>query len=250
MFRGIVKFHARIVEVDKEVTFPMIEFSPNEPGVGKVEIEGTKGNEILTAVHLTGVDSPTEGMAIATKVHMAALDLISFRYDIALENGRVIESQFSPIDPPPPGEYRITPATGYHFIDGQDVKFKRSLSSERLKTELEQPTPPGARNFGLFRSALLSTSPVEKFMHLYNILLMFFDDKQTGVDEFILGENRSVPLTPHPHIKNRLETVYTRLRNEFGHQRRGVNLDDTKAEMKKRLGELIGLTKRAIELFS
>ena len=79
----------------------MIEFSPNEPGVGKVEIEGTKGNEILTAVHLTGVDSPTEGMAIATKVHMAALDLISFRYNIALENGRVIESQFSPIDPPP-----------------------------------------------------------------------------------------------------------------------------------------------------
>ena len=59
MLRGIVKFQARIVEVDKEVTFPMIEFSPNEPGVGKVEIEGTKENEKLPEVHLTGVYSTT-----------------------------------------------------------------------------------------------------------------------------------------------------------------------------------------------
>ncbi len=45
-----------------------------------------------------------------------------------------------------------------------------------------------------------------------------------------------------------METVYTRLRNELAHQRAGVNLDNTKAEMSNRLSRLIALTKRAIEL--
>lgn len=249
MLRGIVKFRSRVLDVDREVTFSAMEFNPNEPGVGKVEMEGPNGNEILTAVHLTGVDSSTEGMAIATKVHMAALDRISFRYDIGLENGRVIESGFSPVDSTPHGEHRITPGTGYFFMDGQDVKFKRGLSSEHLKTELEQPAPPGERNFRLFRSALQSTSPVEEFLHLYNILMMLFNDDQRRVDNFICSKNPGVPLTPDPRKnKNRLETVFTRLRNELGHNRQDGKLDDTKAEMKKRLGELTALTKLAIEL--
>jgi len=45
-----------------------------------------------------------------------------------------------------------------------------------------------------------------------------------------------------------METVYTRLRNELAHKRAGVNIDNTKAEMANRLGGLIALTKRAIEL--
>jgi hypothetical protein len=251
MLTGTVKFRARIVDVDKEVTFPVVEFNPNEPGVGKVEIKGPNGTEILTAVHLAGVDSPTEGIAVATKVHMVALDRISFRYDIALENGRVIESGFSPVDDlASPGEHRITPGTGHYFIDGQDVKFKRGLSSERLKTELEQPAPPGEHNFRLFRSARQSTGAVEEFMHLYNILLMFFDDDQRRaqrrLDDFIRTQCPGVPQTPHPFYDGVNETVYTRLRNELGHHRKD-SLDETKAEMAKRLGELIALTKQAIE---
>jgi hypothetical protein len=193
-------------------------------------------------------------MAIATKVHMAALDRISFHYDIALEDGRVIESGFSPIDPPPTGEYRISPGTGYYFIEGHDAKFTRGLSSVRLKTELEQSTPPGERNFGLFRSARQSTGPVEEFMHLYNLMLMFFDDSRPGaqarLDKFIRREEPGVTSTPDPRRPRVHETVYTRLRNEFAHKRPDVNLDDTKAAMKRNLCGLITLTKRAIELHS
>jgi hypothetical protein len=253
MFRGMVKFRARIVHADKGITFPVVEFSPNEPGVSKVEIEGPNGNEILTAVHLTGVHDRTEGIAVATKVHLAAMDRISFRYDIALESVGTIESEFSPLEPPPSGEHRLTPATCYFSFQGHDVKFKRGLSGERLKKELEEPTLPGERYFGLFRAARQSTSPVEEFMHLYNILLMLFGDNQTDVDKFILQQNPNVRMTPHPdqqRFKNRVETVHTRLRNEFGHPRQGVNLEDTKAEIKRQLGEMIALTKRAIESHS
>ena len=87
-------------------------------------------------------------------------------------------------------------------------------------------------------------------MHLYNILLMFFDDErpraQKRLDTYIREQNSDVLMTPNPRT-NRSETVYTRLRNEFGHHRQGVNLDDTKAEMETRLGEWIGLSKQVIQ---
>jgi hypothetical protein len=254
MLRGIVKFRARIVDVDKEVTFPLVEFNPNEPGIEKVGIEGPNGKEILTAVHLNGVDSPTYGIAIATKVHIAALDRISFFQSIPIENGHVTEQDFSPIDPPPPGEFHINAGPGHLSLVGKDATFRLGLSAAHLKTELEQVSPPGERNFRLFRSARQSTSPVEEFMHLYNLLLMFFDDDRPGaqgrLDEFIRREEPGVASTPHPRRPNVDETLYTRLRNELGHNRKGVNLDTTKAEMRKNLGGLIALSKRAIELHS
>jgi len=45
-----------------------------------------------------------------------------------------------------------------------------------------------------------------------------------------------------------METVYTRLRNEFAHKRAGVDLQKTKAGMADKLGGLRTLAKRAIEL--
>lgn len=89
-------------------------------------------------------------------------------------------------------------------------------------------------------------------MHLYNILLMFFDDHQPKVDEFIIRERPQVVLTPDPRKRKKIqfETVYARLRNELAHKRVNVDVVNTKTEMKNHLGELIALTKRAIELHS
>jgi len=253
MLRGIVKFRARIVHPDKGITFPVVEFNPNEAGVGNAEIEGPNGTEILTTVHLTAVDNHDQGIGVATKVHVAALDRICFFHNVAIENGDVTESDFSPIDPQPPGQYGLGAAGGRYDYIGYPIAFPRGLSGSLLKTQLEQTAPAGERNFGLFRSARQSTSPVEEFMHLYNLMLMFFDDSRPGaqerLDEFIRTGKPRVPSTPRPRLPVH-ETVYTRLRNEFAHQRPGVNLDDTKAAMKNNLGDLIELIKRAIELHS
>ena len=255
MLQGIVKFRARIVEAGKRLTVPLFDFNPNQPGVEKVEIEGPGGNEILTAVYLTSVTTEEAGISIATKVHMAAIDRISFYQDSAIENGHITETQFSSTDPPPAGQYRITPGTSYlnSWADAPTVALGLS-DTAALKADLEQAAPPGERNFPLFRSALQSTSPVEKFMHLYNLLLMFFDDEQRGaqgrLDEFIRREEPGVALTPHPFWPKVDETLYTRLRNELAHNRKGVNLNDTKVKMEQYLSGLVSLTKRAIELHS
>jgi hypothetical protein len=255
MLRGIVKFRARIVDINRGVMFPLCEFNPHEPGVDKVEIEGPNGNEILTAIHLAAVATSDDGIAIATEVHAAALDRISFLNGIAIDNGDITDRQFSPINPTA-GSILAEPR--HMSFTGHKARFVFGYSAANLKTELERAAPPGKHGFTLFRSALLSTSPVEEFMHLYNILLMLFDDEQAGVDDFIIEQNPGVAKKERPPINRRRrrqrslkeETVYTRLRNELGHKRTDVNLDTTKAEMKSCIQELRMLVKRAIELHS
>lgn len=245
MFNGTVKFRARIK--GNGLTFPLFEFNPNEPGVDKVEVEGLNGDEILSTVHLASVATHEDGTAIATKVNTAALNRISFFHRIAIENGQSTDAQFSPLDPQP--GVHLVAAPGKLVITGYPTMLVVGIPAARLKTELEQASPPGERNFGLFRSARQSMSPVEEFMHVYHILLMLCSDRQADVDAFIVGEDPAVPRTPDPRMGPMvMETVYTRLRNELAHPRVGVNLDNTKTEMADRLGGLIALTKRAIEL--
>jgi hypothetical protein len=247
MFKGAVNFRARIK--GSGLTFPLVAFYPKEPGVDKVEIEGPKGDEIHTTVHLASVASHDDGRALATKVNTAALNRICFNNNIAIENARNAGDQFSPLNPQSGGHMFVSlPPLTIHT----ELSATLAISADKLKTELEQASPHGEDNYGLFRSARQSVSPVEEFMHLYNILLMIYNDKQADVDSFIISEDPTVPQTKAPPKKpgalGKMETVYTRLRNELAHKRTGVNLENTKSEMSQRLGGLIRLTKRAIEV--
>jgi hypothetical protein len=244
MFKGAVKFMAIIK--GNGLTFPLVEYNPNQPGVDKVEIEAPNGDAIYTTVHLAFVASHDEGRALATRTNMVALNRISFYHSLAIENSRIIGDQFSLLNPPPG---ILDAATGDYAVLSDQARLVIGITAAQLKMELEQPTSPAENNFGLFRSARQSISPVEEFMHLYHILLMIYNDKQADVDSFIVSEDPAVPQTQAP-LKSHgvMETVYTRLRNELAHKRHGVNLEKTKSEMANWLGGLIGLTKRAIEL--
>ncbi len=246
MLKGTVTFRARIK--GNGLTVPVCEFNPHEPGIDKVQVEGPNGDEILTIVRLASVGTAEDGKAIATKVNTSVIDRIAFFHGIAIEDARIVDAQFSRLDPEP-GVLEAAP--GDFLFIGDAVKMVIGIPAASLKTELERASPPGERNFALFRSARQSTSPVEEFMHLYHILLMLLQDDQSSVDAFICCEELGVPQTPDPRPHKRsMETVYTRLRNEFAHKRAGVNLNDTKAEMANRLGGLVTLTARAIELHS
>ena len=236
MFKGTVTFQTRIKS--DGVRFPLVAFNPNLPRVDKVEIEASNGYEIHATVHLTSVASPQEARELAAKVHMAALDRIAFNHSIGLEPPRRTSEQYWP---PTEVDAYADASTRFGLVLGVDAA--------QVKAELEQISPPGEQHYGLFRSARQSLSPVEEFMHLYHILLMIYNDKQRDVDAFIISEDPAVPQTQSPHDKHGgMETVDTRLRNELAHKRAGVNLDNTKSEMVNRLGGLITLTKRAIEL--
>lgn len=246
MFKGTVTFRARIK--GNGLTFPLFDFDPNEPGVDRVEVEGRNGDEILSSIHLASVATQKDGEAIATKVNTAALNRISFFHGLDIESSEITGFQLSRADPQPGV---LVVSTGNLVITGYASRLVVGIPAASVKAELEQASPPGEEYFGLFRSARQSTSPVEEFMHLYHILLMLSNDSQRDVDAFILAEDPAVPQTQHPRKEpGVMETVYTRLRNELAHKRIGVNLHNTKAEMANRLGELIAITKRAIELHS
>jgi len=245
MYVGTVTFRAVITS--NGLKFPSCEFNPNQASVEKVVIESQSGFEILSTVHLSGVATERVGRAIANKVLTAVLDRIAFRYSLAIEDSQIVSSWFRPVNPPPGAQ--VQPHSGELAIIGQQADLVFGIPAADLKTELERTTLSGEPFFSSYRLALQSRSPVEKFMHLYSLLLRFFEDEQAKVDDFIRSQDSAVPQSPDPRPghSNR-ETVYTRLRNEFAHRRSNVNMQDTKADMEQHVGGLIGLVKQAIAL--
>lgn len=245
MYNGTVTFRAVITS--NGLKFPSCEFNPNQASVEKVAIESQSGFEILSTVHLSGVATERVGRALANKVLTAVLDRIAFRYSLAIEDSQIVSSWFAPVDPLPGAEVQLH--TGELAIIGQQADLIVGIPAADLKAELERTTRSGEPLFTSYRLALQSRSPVEKFMHLYSLLLRFFEDEQAKVDEFIRSQDSAVPQSPDPRPgRSNRETVYTRLRNEFAHRRSDVNMQETKAQMEQHLGELIGLVKQAIAL--
>ena len=245
MYVGTVTFRAVITS--NGLKFPSCEFNPNQASVEKVVIESQSGFEILSTVHLSGVVTERDGRAIANKVLTAVLDRIAFRYSLAIEDSQIVSSWFDPVNPPPGAEVQLH--TGGLAIIGQQADLIVGIPAANLKTELERTTLSGEPFFSSYRLALQSRSPVEKFMHLYSLLLRFFEDEQAKVDDFIRSQDSAVPQSPDPRPghSNR-ETVYTRLRNEFAHRRSDGNMQDPKVDMEQHVGGLIGLVKQAIAL--
>jgi hypothetical protein len=246
MFNGKVEFVAEIK--GNGIKFSSFDFNANEPGVDRVHIEAAE-QKINSTVHLASVATREQGVALAEKVNTAALNRLAFLHDLAIEKARSNPPQFSPVDSSSVTDLDLG-ATMSFTAAATIVRAIPSNALHILKSELEQGALPGERNFGLLRSARQSESPVEEFMQLYQILLMLHNDEQPKVDAFIKREEPDVPQTSQPPIRGKKrtnkETIYTRLRNEFAHERSGVDLESTKAEMANHLGGLIPLVKRAI----
>jgi hypothetical protein len=245
MFTGTVTFRAPIK--GNGLTFPLREFNPGEAGVDKVEIEGRNGDEILCTVHLASVATREAGIDLAKKVNTAILNRISFLYDIAIENDKITGTQLIPLNPP--SGAHLHPDTGDYVMVGEAARLVLGVPAESLKTELEQPSLPGEDYYGLLRSARQSMSPVEEFVHVYNLLMMLCsnNDRFADVEAFIFSKEPTVQHTPSSRYASDRETVYTRLRNEMNHTRTLGDLDRTKAEIVQHLPGLIALTKQAIE---
>jgi hypothetical protein len=157
------------VDQGQWLQFVAFDFNPNEPGVDKVTLEGPNGDHVLSTVHFTAIATQDDGKEVAAKVTAAALDRLTYHHGIAIEDARITGHQFSPLVQSA-GAQVIT--MGTHLSISGTAAVALSVPPATLKQELEQVSPLGERNFSLFRSALLSPSPVEAFMHLYNLLPM------------------------------------------------------------------------------
>jgi hypothetical protein len=104
--------------------------------------------------------------------------------------------------------------------------------------------------YSAYRFALNQDDAVTRFMFLYNILLSLNGDKQKRVEGFIRSEmpgvQQSLSGNPELQAKDVQETIYTRLRNEVSHVRKGTTPDKTKREIHDNVEPFRVLVERAI----
>ena len=87
MLKGTVNYEATIK--GNGISFPPLEFNPNEPGVDKVEIECPNGDAIRLRVHFTAVASDEKAKGLAAKVGVAAVNRIAFHHKVVIVNDRI-----------------------------------------------------------------------------------------------------------------------------------------------------------------
>jgi hypothetical protein len=137
------------------------------------------------------------------------------------------------------------------FINTLDSRFTALIKSDSKRFFLY-------KQFGF---AMRIDDPVARYMLLYSILLQTKNDWQAEVEDFIRLQEPSVeeskpPERPRASKKsqkkdkeNEQETIYTRLRNETGHVRKGATFEETCRQMESKVQGLERLTRLAIEEF-
>jgi len=129
---------------------------------------------------------------------------------------------------------------------------------ENLTETLSQVNLPGESYYVLFRHALNATDPASKFLAMYQILAAKHEDNQDKIDKFLKQQGVEETKTrPKGQLGLRKETTFTRLRNEYmhdrrreyekrNHERRHVTTAQIRAEMKANLDSLISIVRTAI----
>jgi hypothetical protein len=245
MFAGTVTLKARIAGLQ----FDRLEISPATPGVIKAVLSARNGT-LKVEVEISGVATEKDGERLAAQATEQVCDRMAHAGCWAIWPPLIRASLFRLLAPPAFGVRDIGVRDDLRFTGGASaVVTPGPAELAALKGELELPARLGEQHFGMFRAALASGDRVVQFMQLYQLLLMLCDDDQEQVDAFIRSEEPSVPQTQHSRKKQGiLETIYSRLRNEFAHRRFGIDRNETNRQMASYAPALARLTKRAIEV--
>jgi len=87
----------------------------------------------------------------------------------------------------------------------------------------------------MFYDAATIIEPIGRFISLYILLLHKFSDSQKQVDNAILKFDPTVSQFKSPHNDKIYETIFTKLRNELSHKRKGVNILKTHDDVKSNI---------------
>lgn len=133
-----------------------------------------------------------------------------------------------------------------------DTKNRDKHLLETLCKAIKDEKNYDTDDYTIYRSAMNNSDVVAKYMFLYQMLLYIHKnasghESQAAVDAFIikhLDEER------HMYKKwpdsQRTETIFTRLRNQVGHNR-GKTPSETRKEMERKISELTELVRVSIE---
>ena len=236
----------------------LLEVKHTNPSIARIEVSAPKTNDsracaIQIVISFTSVASRDEASLIGWQIAKDILDRVAFDQNISIEEPPAPEGHFVQVSL---DGTKVGPMQGFDsatcFMRGHVVIEPDVRDLARLGKQLNARRLKGRTYYPLFRSALKTENPVEKFLALYRILLVIHDDKQQDVDRFLHDEfGDKLTLRPgqktkpgKPKIK---ETVFTSLRNEFAHIRKRTCLESTRQQTEQHMERLIERVKRAVE---
>lgn len=232
-------------------SFEELEIETTEPWVEKVIVECRDEKPIEVSVTIASAPS-AEGALISSRVICRTIvGRLALRYGLCIQEP-ILASQ-SLVVMKDGSTTNVAVGSIPMAISGKDSLSLDSQELAALKLDLEDLRPNKQDYEELYRVAMQSADSVDRYMSLYRILSLL-NPNQNGredqqlVDIFIEQQSadRRIHQRPDkPHIR---ETIYSKLRNEVGHARPGVDLAVTRQETDVRVYELAVITRKAIEL--
>jgi hypothetical protein len=209
-------------------------------------------NETPVEVHITFSSAPSVESAnvLGRQIARKVLDRIAYRYCLNVQEPGAPSAAFQEMDGSDVRHFVADSATC--FISGKLTEELAGAAAAGLKAELEIASLPGEAYYRLFRMALQTQDPVDRFLALYRILAQLYPhpttrkEDQKYVDDFLehqCGKPRNCTRPDKPGVK---ETDYSRLRNEIAHVRPNADLMQTRQEMEQAFKELAEIVRKAI----
>lgn len=243
MATGTVEFAASILGI----RFEPIEISHLHPAVEKIILEAQADEQITIVVHLTNIFDFEQAKDIGKEILPPIVDRLAFYRDVSI------------------GELRCTGGTlpkdascsSYSTRTNLGILWANAIlnytldagARQKLASQLEQQTTR-VDLYAAYRFAISQGDALARFMFLYNILLQLCGDDQKDADKCIRNHEPNVDESlsgdPKKKAQGVKETVYTRLRNEVGHRRRGTTPEKTRSEIRTNVAAFQKLVKTAI----
>jgi hypothetical protein len=240
MATGTVTYAAPVAGV----RFKPIEVPSSHPAVEKVIVETEDSERIQVVFHLLDVFTETEANAIAGDIVASITNRLAFELNRGV--GQPYMKGFSLPKDASGSSYTVLNSAGILWDVAAPTITLGDESRQKLARLLEQPL---ARPdlYSAYRFAINQSDDVTRFMFLYNILLQLNHDMQPRVETFIRAVMPDVEEydDPRPN-KTGKETVFTRLRNEVGHARKGTTPEQTRTLIEGYVAALQTLVKTAI----
>src|SRR5262245_53253515 len=169
MVRGTVTYYSSI----PRLTFERFQINPGCPDVELLELELAEDYVLQLVVHTSHVVSQDDGIHKSEVAVEKVLNRLAYTLGAHVADASFIKATFedvSGLGPP------ITIHRPAGFVAACVVSHGGQNFLTKVKTALEKPVRVGERHFGLFRSAMKTENPGERFLSLYHILLLLYND--------------------------------------------------------------------------
>ncbi len=223
----------------------------NHPSVKNVLFEKINSNDEfdpqwLMKIILGKVTSINEVDEIGLSIKEDILDVLCFSFETKVSKAELASHSLTPRKGEGAIMCCILPALQFSAtIRSGGMKLNDKKLSKIQDQVLNIDTSKKKSLFRVFRYATCTNEPIVQFLMFY-LILYEIHGNQREVDQYIMEICPNTIRSPSPHNNRKLETIFTRLRNEITH-RTNLSPVTTRNEVINNLDSFKQITQKAIQ---